>query len=576
MRVAGAVLLTVLLLGCSEIPKTADSANALAGCPSAPTTCNSGGRKPGGEITWVVEQGWGDQWNTMRAEGASYYLNEVLAGTTPVAGDFLPSGQWAWNLDLFAAAPRLVSTDPQTAQFVLRTEAVWSDGVPINADDFLFNWYHNSGRTDQCVGCDPAVTTGWSDVASIESSGDTVTITLKAGVHDPEWFAQFGPSPYPAHLATKAGIDWHTPQGMGAASAYFRDTVPSWSGGPYRLVSVVNDERVTLAPNPRWYGKEKPTLTRIVKEVLNNQADWPTAVANGEIDGGTPLSYDPDIAQQLRSTPGISTALGASGATWEHVELNLRSPPLADLSLRKAILTALAVKDLRARLYGNVTPPLRTNPLFPPESPYNKDVVSATGFGTGDLAAARTLLSEAGYAGATAGQHLAKGGHAVPDLRFAYLAGNRSRQTFVEVAQQVLGQIGLTVTPVAVPGANFGTTLRTGAFDLTIYSMLSGPLFTDGASTYYRTGSNIDFSGVSDPGLDRAADAVLQSSDLAEAAASANQVAERVMAHAAVLPLWENPAFIFVRKTVVNVRDDTLSEVRAMYDIAAWGVSTNR
>jgi peptide/nickel transport system substrate-binding protein len=382
MRVAGAVP-AAPRPGNSPSRQAADQEQReqFADCPSAPATCNSGDPKPGGEITWVVEQGWGNQWNTMRPEGASFYLNQVLAGTTPVAGDFLPSGPWAWNLDLFATEPRLITTDPQTAEFVLRPEAVWSDGFAISADDFRFNWFHNSGRADHCEGCDPADTTGWSDVASVESTGRIVTIALNAGVHDPEWFARFGPSPYPAHVATGAGIDWRTPKGMGAASAYFRDTVPTWSGGPYLIESVVKDQRAILVPNPRWYGKEKPTLTRIVKEVLTNQADWPAALANGEIDGGAPLSYNPDVAQRLRSTTGVSTALGGSGATWEHVELNLKSPALADSALRKAILTALDVKDLRARLFGEVTPAFRTNPLFPPQSPHNNNVLAATGFG---------------------------------------------------------------------------------------------------------------------------------------------------------------------------------------------------
>ncbi len=547
MRRVGAVLLAFLLLvGCSEAPRPGASAGVLADCRTAPTTCNSGDRKPGGKITWVIEQGWGDQWNTMRPEGTSYYLSQVLAGTTPVVGDFLPSGTWAWNLDLFATDPRLVRPDPQTAEFVLRPEAVWNDGVAISADDFRFNWFHNSGRADQCDGCDPADTTGWSDVASIDSSGRTVTITLKAGVHDPEWFAHFGPSAYPAHIAAAAGIDWRTPHGMGSASAYFRDTVPTWSGGPYMIESVVKDQRAILVPNPRWYGKEKPTLTRIVKEVLTNQADWPAALANGEIDGGAPHSYNADAAQQLRSKTGVSSAVAASGASWEHVELNVKSPPLADLALRKAILTALDVKDLRARLFGDVAPAFRTNPLFPPQSPYEKDVVTATGFGTGDLAAARNLLSAAGYTGAAAGQRLAKGGSVVPDLRFAYIAGNTTRETLVEVAQQQVREIGLTVRPVAVPGPSYGTTLRTGAFDLTVFAIQSGPLFTEAASAYYRTGSSINFAGISDPALDRAAAAVLTETDLDTAAADANEVAERLMATAAVLPLWDNPAYMHV------------------------------
>lgn len=576
LRLTAAAVLAVMAAGCSDGASTVPATNGLEGCASAPATCNSGERTAGGQITWVIEQAWGNQWNPMRPEGGSYYLRQALAGTAPVAGGFLPSGQWAWNLDLLASEPRLLKNDPQTMEFVLRPEAVWSDGVPIDADDFRYNWFHNSGRADQCEGCDPGDTTGWKDIESIESSGRTVTITYKAGAHDPEWFARFDPSPHPAHVATKAGIDWRTPGGMGAASAYFRDTVPTWSGGPYLIASVVTDQRVIMVPNPRWYGKEKPTLTRIVKEVVTNQADWPAALANGELDGGAPLSYNPDIAQRLRSTPGMSTALGGAGATWERVDLNLRSPALADLAVRQAILTALDVNDLRSRLFGDLTPALRTNPLFPTLSPHHKDVMAGTGFGAGDLTAARKLLSGAGYTGAAAGQHLAKDGRAVPDLRFAYLSGHPTRGTFAEIAQQRLGEIGLTVKLVAVPGSDFATTLRSGAFDLTIWGNGQGPLFVQAAASSFRTGSRVNFSGLSDPALDQAADAVSQGTDVAVAAANANEVARRVVASASTLPLWENPTFAFVRNTFVNVRDNPLSPQRAMYNLGSWGVPANR
>ena len=578
LRLLSAVVFVGLVAGCTEggTPGTPANGSGLNNCPSAPATCNSGARKLGGQITWVVEQGWGNQWNNMRPEGASFYLNQMLAGTTPITGDFQPTGEWAWNLDLFTTEPRLVKTQPQTMEFVVRAEAMWSDGVAISADDFRFNWFHNSGNAEQCEGCQPGDTTGWSDVASVESTGRTVTITLKAGVSDPEWFARFGPSSYPAHVAANAGLDWRTAKGMGAASAYFRDTVPTWSGGPYLIDSVVKDQRVILVPNPRWYGKVKPTLDRVVKEVLTNQADWPAALANGELDGGAPLSYNPDVAQRLRSTAGVSSALGGSGSTWEHVDLNLKSPALTDPALRKAILTALDVTDLRARLFGDVTPVLRTNPLFAPQSPFNKDVLKGTGYGTGDLAAAKNLLTGAGYTGAAAGQRLSKQGNSVPELRFTYLSGHPTRGTFVEVAQQRLGELGLTVKPVAVPGPDFLSTLRSGGFDLTIFGTNTGPMFTQAASGFYRTGGGVNFSGVSDPALDRAAAAVLKETDIAAAAVHANEVATRLMENAATLPLWDNPAYAFVRHGFVNVRDNPLSRQRAMYTIGAWGVSAAR
>jgi peptide/nickel transport system substrate-binding protein len=566
-------LLAAMLAACANNDDAAGPANRLQACAKEPATCNAGERKKGGEITWLLEQPWGNQWNTMRTGGVSNYLLQTLAGTTPETGTFLPTGEWEWSRDLFVGEPKLVKEDPQTVEFVLRPEAVWSDGVPISVDDFRYNWFHNSGRADQCDGCDAADTTSWSQIDAIESNDRTVTVTYKPGERDAEWFATVGPSRNPAHIATKAGIDWHTPKGMGAASAYFRDTVPTWSGGPYLIQSAVADQRVILVPNPRWYGKQKPALTKVVKEVLTNSADWATALANGELDGGSPFAYDPDVAQRLRSMTDVSSAVSVAGSRFEHVDLNLKSPALADPALRKAILTALSVEDMRARLFGDLKPAFRTNSLFTQRSPHHVDVLAGSGFGTGDLTAARKLLADAGYTGTGAGQHLTKQGAAVPDLRFTFIAGHPTRGTFVEIAQQRLSEIGLTIKPSGVAGASqFASALRDGAFDFYIGAWDSGPLFVQIPKLLYRSDSGVNFAHLDDPAIDAAADAAVKATDVADAAKRANDVAKRLIADAFTLPLWEAPSFAFVRNTYVNIRDNPMSGYRAMYNLEAWGV----
>ena len=458
-------------------------------------------------------------------------------------------------------------------RYSLRKEAVWSDGEPIGADDFRLNWRHNSGRPDHCAGCEPADTTGWAQVDSIDSSRDgrTVTLTLRDGAHDLEWFTRFGPSAYPAHVAAAAGKDWHTPRGMGAASRYFRDTMPTWSGGPYVIDSAVVDRRAVLTPNSRWYGRDKPTLDRIVKEVVSDPPSWATAIANGELDGGAPLAFDPDVAQRLRGADGVSTAIAAQGATWEHVDANLASPRLADPALRRAIFTALDTRTARARLFGKTVPTLRTNHFFANGTPHHEDLLAGTGFGSGDLAAARKLLADAGYTGAAAGETLSKAGRPVAPLRFAFIAGHPTRGTYVELAQATLREIGIRVKPVGVPGPQFGKTLGTGAFDLVILAFDGGPLFTRQPALYFRSDSPINFSRLADDEIDRGVDAIAGAPTLAAAAGRTNELDKRVIAQASMLPLWENPAFAFVRDGYVNVRDNLHSLVRAMYEIGAWG-----
>ena len=213
------LVMTLLIAACSDDDTASDDAATdvgLGGCAERPVDCNSGDRADGGTVTWLLSEAW-STYNVLRLEGADTHTAAALAGTAPWIGDFQPDGAWQWNRDLLATDPEITSTDPQTMVYELRPEAVWSDGTPISVDDFRYTWFHQSGREDQCTGCNPKYTVGWEDVASVEGSDDgrTVTITLQDGVTNAEWFALFEPSPYPAHLATAAGFDWHTPEGMG-------------------------------------------------------------------------------------------------------------------------------------------------------------------------------------------------------------------------------------------------------------------------------------------------------------------------------------------------------------------------
>jgi peptide/nickel transport system substrate-binding protein len=268
---------------------------------------------------------------------------------------------------------------------------------------------------------------------------------------------------------------------------------------------------------------------------------------------------------------GVSTSIGA-GDTWEHLDLNLRTPALRDVALRSAIFTAIDTKDARKRIFGDIEPALRTNHFFPASSPHHDNLLEGTGFGSGAVAAARKLLTDAGYTGAEKGQRLAKDGVEVPALRFAFGSENTSRSTFVELAQSYLAELGIAVTPQPGPGATYGKTLAGGDYDLAIWGLSSGPLFTNAPSQFFASDSPVNFNGLADPAIDAAAADVLHHTDVDDAAAAANAVDKLIVAQAFNLPLWDDPALAFASDRLVNVRDDVSSYVRAMYEMQAWGV----
>jgi peptide/nickel transport system substrate-binding protein len=549
----------------------ADASPGLADCDDNPNDCNSGPRDEGGSITWLVNQGHDGVYNHYRPEGGSVYLIQMMKGLHPRAGYFAPDGEWVWDFDLLASEPELVNDDPQTMVMEFREEAVWNDGTPIDVDDVRWLWYQNSGDEELCVGCDPRATNFWDSVASVEGSDDgrTVTITLEDGVIEPEWFAGLDSDGYyPAHVP---GLDWEDdPEAMGETSVWFNENVPDWSGGPYIVDEWIADERAIFVPNPDWYGGTQPTLDSIVKEIISDQGSWMPALQNREIDGGSPASFFVDLVDELESLGDVHVGLGSAGAVWEHVDVNMDTIP--DVTLRQAIFTALDTEDMRGRIYGDLEPPLRTNYFFPEVSPFHEDKLTGTGYGTGDIDAARALLEEAGYEGFDGDTLVDPDGNEVPEIRFAFLSGNENRAQYTELAQSYLGDIGLTIIPEPIPGDQLGTVLAEADFDLVIFGWSGSPLFVNSPSQLYSTDSGNNFGNLSSPEIDELATQVSNQIAIEDSAALANEVVEMVLEEAYSLPLWDTLNLVFVSDEYANIRDNHQSSLRSFYNMEEWGV----
>jgi peptide/nickel transport system substrate-binding protein len=251
------------------------------------------------------------------------------------------------------------------------------------------------------------------------------------------------------------------------------------------------------------------------------------------------------------------------------VDVNVAAVP--DLALRRAILTAIDRDGARQHIHGDLLPPLRDHLIFPRLSPFFTDRLTATGFGSGDVAAARAILAQAGYTGYEAGTLTAPDGTVVPALRFVHLATNANRAAFVELARTDLAALGLTVAPTPTTAIDLGAVLSDGQFDLVIFGWGGGPLFTPRPSQFFRSDSGANFTRLADADIDRLVDLIPQQLDIADAAALTDQVVDRVLAEAAMLPLWDTLGFMFANDRVVNARDNLQTGLRAFSDPVAWG-----
>lgn len=559
----------------------------LETCADDPLNCNSAPRAEGGDVVYLIDQPW-DGWNTNRVEANSVYAVQALEGINLVIGQYMPDGNWVWNMDVLASEP---TYENNIITYELKEGVVWSnaDGstTPVSVDDFILQWKFTSGNPDHCLvgerdpdtgapaegalGCFPASTARSQDIVDITADGNKVMIQFPEGYPYAEWFAFLGGLAYPAHIAREQGFDIDTPEGVAEASTWFNANVPTWSGGPYMIENATLGERVVMVPNPNYGGSDQATLDTVTKEVIADRGSWIPALTNRDLHGASPASFDADLLQQLQGMDDVTYSIGSGGAVWEHVDMNMTT--LADPALRKAIFTAIDRADARTRIYGDIEPTFRQNPIFPANDPNYFEDLLPEGYGSGDVDAARAILEEAGYTGMDGGPGAltAPDGTTVPDVRFGWASANTNRGTFVELTQNYLAEIGINVVPT--PADNLGALLVSPDWDMVIFGWSGSPLFTSSANQFYNSESGSNFGGLNHPEVDELVSAMLVAETLDEAADLANQAVAIVFDEAYTLTLWDTMNLTFMGRELVNARDNHFDSTRAYHNVGSWGLA---
>ena len=561
----------------ADTPETTDVAaqplgDVFGDCDISPNTCNQGPAAEGGEIVWLLDQGLPERFNMHRFDGRSRSLMHVLAGILPHAGHDLPDGTWQFNTDLFDGEPRQINDSPQTFEFTFRPEAVWSDGTPISAEDVKWLWRHNAADPQKCGDCD-AFGGFWPQVRDVVGSNNnkTVTITLRDGVSEPEWFRHIGPT-YPAHWA---GMDVSTAQGMAASSAYFATNVPNFSAGPYLIDTFDVNGDVVLVSNPLWYGQATP-LDRVVLRPYPVEGDRGRAEAiaafdSGRVDGGMFTTLNPDTDVALIRVDDASTRM-LSGRQGQFEQVTLNASRL-DRTLRQALFVALDRAAIRDTIFADVRPPLRPTVLFAKGDVRAADPFTALrAMGTGNVAGIRELLEISGYTNVNeTGPLTAPDGIPVSPLTLPLNPNSpASRFALADLIADTFRKLGVAVDIIETEDAN--RMLFDGDFDVAVFAWSGslGPLSMP--LQFWQSESESNFGRYQNTEVDRLLSAMTNDTDFADALAKAKAAEAIVNDDAYMLPLFDFGPITFVDGSLVNVRHNPNSVFGALYNVGEWGV----
>ena len=310
--------------------------------------------------------------------------------------------------------------------FVLRPGLRWGDDTPITAADFAFAW--EAGR-DPATGFGPAEFYR-SAYEFITEAADRFTLRFDRVTFD---FASMGDfQPLPAHV--ERAIWQAGPAAYRTRTQY--DTNPTnpalWSG-PYRVTATQPGAGLTLERDPGWTGPA-PAFRAIRIRAVENTVAMEAQLLAGQLDmvaGELGLPVEQAAALQRRVGSRFQFHFHP-GLIFEHIDLKLDTPTLADRRVRQALMHAMDRGRIVAQLFEGRQTVARgsVNPLDRMADPEVRDYPF-------DLARAAALLEEAGWRlpapGGGDGIRRNSAGERLT-LEFMTTAGNRSR----EQVQQVL------------------------------------------------------------------------------------------------------------------------------------------
>ncbi|HEY6932588.1 MAG TPA: ABC transporter substrate-binding protein [Marmoricola sp.] len=316
------------------------------------------------------------------------------------------------------------------------------------------------------------------------------------------------------------------------------------SDGPYQVQSYNPTKSIVYTRNPAWSRSSDPIRHAYVDKIVVDETvsqtsalqQLQTGSANADMgfDDFPPASQIPSLL--ARKDPNLN--LGPTASSNPYIVFNTVSPnnskALQKKQVRQALEYAINRNDLIRVIGGpKLNPPLTH--VLPPNIvgsqnnnpyPYNTNK-------------AKQLLKQAGFTNGST-------------LKMLYRPSSESSRKIFQVVQQDLGKLGIKVSGVPSPDADFYTkylevpsVAKRGVWDLALAGWgadwygngalsFFGPLF-NGASAYPPTGSNFGF--YNNPKVDQLIQQASTAKSESQAAATWEKADRQVMADAAFFPI---------------------------------------
>lgn len=390
------------------------------------------------------------------------------------------------------------SPDGLTWTFHLR-EHVWSDGVPVTADDFVYAWrrildpktaasyayylYPVKNARDVNTGKQPLTALG---VAAPDAK--TLVVTLEHAVpFMAEFVTHHTMYPVPRHLVEAKGADWTK------AGTFV-------SNGPYLLKEWLPNDHLTLTKNPKFYDAANVKIDTVNYYPTPDGDSALKRFRAGELDTQDPI---PPLQIDFLRSNMPETLKIVPELTIFYASLNVTHKPLDDVRIREAMNLALDRETLTDKIIK-----LSEAPAYSMVPPGTANYPGGAAMRFKDMPFAERL-SRAQMLMAAAGYSAAKPLH----LRFATTTNAVTRQT-IAPTQEMLRKIFIDLEVVQTDTQINYQKLQEGDFDVGSAGWIADYNDASNFLDVLRTGGGNNYGRYSNPKFEALLDKAAAERDL--------------------------------------------------------------
>ncbi|NNN20401.1 MAG: hypothetical protein HKL80_00160 [Acidimicrobiales bacterium] len=317
--------------------------------------------------------------------GYNFVTQQVMDQIWPQI--FIIGGDNQTHLDTAVVSQaELISINPEIVTYQINPAAKWADGVPIRADDFVYNWHAHIG-----VGFDASLSPflsvdqpGWSDINSVVGSSNDTLVTVTFGHPFADWESLFS-NLIPAHVGQRLG--WNhgflTPSSSVEASSLQK-----------KISSEVQNSSLVLVPNPNFSGP-KPYISKLIFKVVEPGDQMVQALESGQMNFIMGQSY-PSVIAGLSNDKYVKKQVSAS-STYLDLVFNPLSSNLTSPIERRAIASIIDRQQLASDSAGYEIPSIGTLDNHFTVSGLPGYLGDAGLFGSPSIDQSQKLLSQAGF-----------------------------------------------------------------------------------------------------------------------------------------------------------------------------------